>query len=226
MSVALGRWFGETARFGATAKVWALRKGDADREPALGQGVGTDFGLMSGRNRSDDGEPEPVPLLVVRPALVQALKGLEETVDFVWRDAWSGIGHRQDRVSLLHLGHDLDTAVDDVVEDGVRQQVGDEPLDEERVSVEGRRSRHLVDMDPDPVDGGPEVAQACGDSGGEVDWLAPTQPAFAAGQGEEGFDQARLLITGGEHLFGGGTPSVDRRRRVVQRDLDPPAPCG
>ncbi len=46
------------------------------------------------------------------------------------------------------------------------------------------------------------------------------QPAFAAGEGEQGFDQARLLIAGGEHLLGGGTPCRGRRAGVVERDLE------
>ena len=53
-----------------------------------------------------------------------------------------------------------------------------------------------------------------------------TQPAFAAGEGEEGLDQTRLLIVGGENLFGGGTPCVDRRGRVVQRNLEERALSG
>jgi len=48
----------------------------------------------------------------------------------------------------------------------------------------------------------------------------PVQPAFAAGEGEQGFDQARLLIAGGEYLYGSGTPGGGRRAGVVERNLE------
>ena len=56
-------------------------------------------------------------------------------------------------------------------------------------------------------------------TGGEVDGFASIEPALAAGEGEEGFDQARLLVVRGEHLLGGGTPCGDRRVGVVERNL-------
>lgn len=43
--------------------------------------------------------------------------------------------------------------------------------------------------------------------------------ALAAGEGEECFDQARLLIAAGEYLPGGGTPADSRCTGVVERDL-------
>ena len=63
-------------------------------------------------------------------------------------------------------------------------------------------------------------SEGSGDGGGEVDGLVSVQPAFAAGEGEQGLDQARLLIAGGEHLLGGGTPGGGRRAGVIERNLE------
>ena len=78
----------------------------------------------------DDGESEPVPVLVVCPAGIESLEGLEEAFEFGRCDVRSGVGHRQHGLAVLQGGNDLDAAVDGVVADGVCEQVGDEPLDE------------------------------------------------------------------------------------------------
>ena len=75
-------------------------------------------------------------------------------------------------------------------------------------------------MDPEPAGLGLQAGQGRGDHGGEVDGLVLGQPAFAAGEGEQGLDQARLLVAGGEHLLGGATPRDGRRAGVVERDLE------
>ena len=164
------------------------REDDPDREPAVGHGMRVDAGLVGGSNGPDDGESEPVPVLVVRAARIEPLKGLEEAVDLSWRDACSGIGHRQHGLAAGHLGHDLDAAADDVVAYGVGEQIGDEPFDEQRVSIEECRCRHLVDVDPQSVDLGLEVDKGRGDGGSEVDGFVSIEAAFTAGEGEKSFD--------------------------------------
>ena len=174
---------------------------------------------MSGSDGPDDGESEPVPVLVVRPARIEPLKGLEEAVDFSWRDERSGVGHREHGLALLHPGQDFDSAVDNVVANGVGEQVGDEPFDEKRVALEGSRRGHLVDVDPQSVDLWLEVDKGRGDEGGEVNGFVCSQPAFAAGEGEEGFDEVFLLVVGGEKFYGGGSPGLCAGVGVVERDL-------
>jgi hypothetical protein len=161
-----------------------------------------------------------VPVLVVGPVPVESLEGLEEAVDFRWRYEGSGVGHRQDGPAVLHSGPDLGTAFGAVVPDGVGEQVGHQPFDEQGISVEGRWFGHIVDSNPEPADLGRQGGQGGGDGGSEVDGFVFVQAAFAAGQGEQGFDQARLLIAGGEHLLGGGTPRGGRRTRVIERNLE------
>jgi hypothetical protein len=182
--------------------------------------VGSDDGVVCGGDGSDDGQSESVPVRVVCPAPVEPLEGLEEAVDIRQRDKRPGVGHRQDGLAVGHPGPDLDTAVGHVMADGVGEQVGHEPFHEQRVSIEGRRFRQRVDVDPESAGLGLQVGQGRGDGGGEVDGLVAVQPAFAAGQGEQGFDQACLLIAGGEHLLGGGTPGRGRRVGVVERNLE------
>ncbi len=203
---------------GSWARGW--REDDAHGQAAVGPGVGGDGGVVCGRDGPDDGQPEPVPVRVVGPAPIEPLEGLEEAVDVRGRDEWSGVGHRQDGHAGRHPGPDLDPATRHVVADRVGEQVGHEPFREQRVSVEGGRGCHRVDVDPEPAGLGLQVSQGRGDGGGEVDGLVPGQPAFAAGQGEQGLDQACLLIAGGEHLLGGGTPCLGRRVGVVERNLE------
>ena len=88
-------------------------------------------------------------VLVAWPARIEPLEGLEEAVDLSWRDEWSGVGHRQDGPAVLDPGPDLDTAAGHVVADGVGDQVGDEPFDEQRVAIERRRGatrRHVAEQ--------------------------------------------------------------------------------
>ena len=201
---------------------WArgLREADAYAKAAAGHGVGRDGGVVCGRDGPDDGQSEPVPVLVVCPAAVEPLEGLEEAVDVRWRDEWPGVGHRQDGLALLHPRPDLGTAVGNVVADGIGEQVDHEPFDEQRVSIEGRGFCHLIDANSEPAGLGLQAGQCRRDGGGEVDGFVSAQPAFAAGQGEQCFDQARLLIAGGEHLQGGGAPGRGRRAGVVERNLE------
>ena len=175
---------------------------------------------MRGRDGSDDGQPEPVSVPVVCPAPIEPLEGLEEAVHFPGRYGWSGVGHRQDGPAVLYPGPDLDPAAGHVVADGVGEQVGYEPFDEQGVAIEGRRFAHLAYVDPESVGLGPETGKGRRDGGGEVNGFVSVQPAFAAGQGEQGLDQARLLIAGGEHLLGGATPVGGRRAGVVERHLE------
>jgi hypothetical protein len=175
---------------------------------------------VRGRDGPDDGQSEPVPVLVVGPARIEPLEGLEEAVDVRGRHERSGVRHRQNGPAVLHLGHDLDPAVGHVVANGVREQVDHEPFDKQGVSIQGRGFCHLVDVDPISAGLGLQTGQHRGDGGGEVDRFVVVQPAFAAGQGEQGFDQAGLLIAGGEHLLGGAAPCRGRRAGVIERNLE------
>jgi len=166
---------------------WArgLREADAHAEAAVGHGAGGDGGVVCGRDGPDDGQSEPVPVLVGRPARIEPLEGLEEAFDFRWPDEWSGVGHRQDGLAVLHPGPDLDTAAGNVVADGVGEQVGDEPFDEQGVAIEGCRFGHLVDVDPEPAGLGLQAGQGRSDPG------TSTSPGTGSGTGGGGTPAAQ-----------------------------------
>ena len=59
-----------------------MREDDTHAEAAVGRGVRGDRGVVCGRDGSDDGQSEPMPLPVACPAPIEPLEGLEETFDF------------------------------------------------------------------------------------------------------------------------------------------------
>jgi len=72
-------------------------------------------------------------------ALLDAGEGVEEVVHLVRVDAWSGIGDAQDGHSAVGECCYLDGAVGSVVANGVVDDVGDEPFDQDGISPGGRR---------------------------------------------------------------------------------------
>ena len=85
---------------------------------------------MSGGDGSDDGKPESVPIAVVRPAGIETLERLKQAVDVARRNESPRVGHAEHGAVIVGLGDDFDVAIDDIVADGVIDQIGREPLDE------------------------------------------------------------------------------------------------
>ena len=110
--------------------------------------MGSDAGLVGGGDGSDDREPEPVPLLVVPPARVEPLEGLEESVYVAGGDDRAGVGERQDGFAVGDGGGGLDVVPDHVVADGVVDQVGDQTLDKRRVTVDSGGPGRRLDVQP------------------------------------------------------------------------------
>ena len=180
--------------------------------------VGGDGGVVGGGDGSDDGEAEAVAVFVVGAAGVEALERLEEPVDLAGRDDRAGVGHREHGFAVGGVGGDLHVPAGDVVADGVVDEVGDEAFDESGVAVERGGA-----------DGGLDVqSEAFGVEAGarqdgladvrEVGSLSVVEPALAAGEGEEGFDEAFLFPVGGEELLAGGSPHV-RGGGIAEGDL-------
>jgi hypothetical protein len=59
-------------------RVRGLREDDLDAEPAAGSGLSGEGGAVRDRDGPDDGQSEPVPVLVVGPAGIEPLEGLEQ----------------------------------------------------------------------------------------------------------------------------------------------------
>ncbi len=72
-----------------------------------------------------------MPILVVGPARIESLEGPEQPLDFSRGDERSGVGDGHEGVSTSCAGHNLDVAVDDVMADGIGEQVDDQSLDEQ-----------------------------------------------------------------------------------------------
>ena len=92
--------------------------------------MGTDRRLVGSSNRADDGESEPVTILVVRATRIEPLEGLEEAVDFTERYEHSRVGHRHHGVTVEYLGRDVDTTADHIVSYCVTEKVGHQSFDE------------------------------------------------------------------------------------------------
>jgi hypothetical protein len=116
--------------FQRCSRARGVREGDAHGEAAVGHGAGGDGSVVRGHDGSHDGQSKPMPVAIDCSMPIEPLEGLEEAVDYRWRDQWSGVGHRQDGLALLHPGHDLDTAAGHVMANGVGGQIGHEPFDE------------------------------------------------------------------------------------------------
>ena len=77
-----------------------------------------------------------------------------------------------------------------------------QPLDQQRVAVEDGGLDVGSDVQAEAADLGAGGGQGGAGDGGQVDWLALAAAAFAAGQGEQRFDEAFLLGVGGEQFRG------------------------
>ena len=119
-------------------------------------------------------------------------------------------------LTVAGLCREADAAAVDVVVDGVAEEVGDEPLDQARVAGRLRRFERGVEDEPVVVRGG---RRGSGD-GGEVDGLTAVEAALAAGEREERFDQAFLLLADGEELLARVPVGVDAGVRVAERELE------
>ncbi len=126
------------------------------------------------------------------------------------------IGDGEKSSAVPALGCQLDATARGVVADRVRDEVRDEPFDETRIARRLGRSEVLVED---------ESVVACGPRGsggdrGEVDGLVAAEAALAAGEREQGFDQAFLLLADGEQLLAGVPVGVDARVGVAERELE------
>ena len=91
---------------------------------------------MCGGDGADDGETESVAVLVDRSARIKPLERLEEAFNFSRRNYRARVGHGQEGPVFRRASRDLHVPSDDVVAYGIGQQVDDEPLDQQGVSIE------------------------------------------------------------------------------------------
>lgn len=179
-------------------------EGDVDGEAAAGPGPGGDGGGVGGGDGLDDGQAEAVAAVTAGVARAEALEGLEQVVNFCFRDDLPRVGYRQDGVTPAGPGGDLNVPAGDVVPDGIVDQVGHELLDQERVAAEDGGLDVGVDVQAAGRRAG--GGQGFAGDGGQVSGLAFARAGFAAGQGEQRLDEAFLLGVGGEQVPADGLP--------------------
>jgi hypothetical protein len=196
-------------------------EGDVDGQAAVGPGFGGDGGGVGAGDGADDGQAEAVAVAVgAGGARAEPLEGLEQAVDFGGRDDLAGVGHRQDGAGVADLGGDLDFPAADVVPDGVVDQVRDQLLDQERVTVEGGGLEIGLDVQAEAADRGAGGGQGFAGDGGQVRGLALAGADFAAGQGEQRLEEVFLLGVGGEQFPADALPRIGGRGRVGEGDLE------
>src|SRR5580658_11078826 len=132
---------GPSPRLEARDRAGAGHRGeesDVDLETASGPGARRGGGAVGGGDGADDGQAEAVAAVAAGRARAQPLEGLEQAVDLGRRDDLPGVGHRQDCAAVAGRGGDPDVPAGDVVADAVVDQVGDQLLNQERVTIEDR----------------------------------------------------------------------------------------
>jgi hypothetical protein len=126
------------------------------------------------------------------------VEGLKETPELVAGDREAGVGDGQVGMSRACAGCDLDSAPADVVPDRVRDEVGDESLEEIRVPD---RPSGLERQDtPQPA----EIVsvERSGGNRAEVGRLAALRSLMAPRERETGLEQAFLPPARAEHVLG------------------------
>ena len=91
--------------------------------------------------------PSPWPSLCTARRGSSRLERLEEAFTFGRGNHWPRVGHGHEGPVFCRAGHHLHEASDDVVAYCIGEQVDDEPLDQQGVSVEWRRRCRFVDVD-------------------------------------------------------------------------------
>jgi hypothetical protein len=126
-------------RRGGRAGRCSRAKADADSEAAAGLGLRGHHSVVGVGDCLDDREAEAETAGGGPGPRVESLKRLEETSQLLGRDQLAGVGDNQDSTPWLGAGCDFDPAAGEVVPDRVRDEGGDEPLQEARVAGRGCR---------------------------------------------------------------------------------------
>ncbi len=171
---------------------------------------------MSVRDRLDDREAEPDPLGDVRRTSGEPPERLEETRNLTGRDERAAVRDRETGVPGGGVGSDLDPATDDIVADRVRDEVGDETLEQIRVTGRPGRFQHGHELEP----AGIVSLQRVGRDDREIDRLAPLEPTLAPGEHETGFEQPLLPPARRENVRADLPPESHIRIRVGEGQLE------
>ena len=96
------------SRYGDGASCARIREVHLDVEATFGSGTWAERGTVGAGDGADDGQAESVSVGVSDPLTAELLKGLEQTLDLVGWDHWSGVAHRDGCLACGRCGCDLD----------------------------------------------------------------------------------------------------------------------
>src|SRR4029450_1295315 len=99
-----------------------------DLQAAIGQGLGGGGAAVGGGDRADDGQAETGAAVGAGAVGLQSVERLEQGRDLVGGNEGAAVGDRDKGHGAGVAGVDLDPAAGLVVADGVLDQVGDQPL--------------------------------------------------------------------------------------------------
>jgi hypothetical protein len=119
-------------------------------------------------DRLDDGEAEPDTVAETLGVGVESLEGMEEFLDFAGRDQRAGVRDRENGTPRFEASCDLDAAVHGVVADRVRDEVGDETLEQVAIAARAGPLERKDALEPAQV----MRSQRLGRNRREVDRLA------------------------------------------------------
>ena len=86
------------------------------------------------RDRLDDGESQPVSVVVASAGVDESFERFEQALDLFGRHGRAGVRDRHDGVPVAGRGRDLEVSTGRVVADRVVDQVGDQALEESGIA--------------------------------------------------------------------------------------------
>ena len=98
-------------------------------------------------DRLDDGESQPVAVVVAGAGAVQSLERLEETLDLLGWNGRAGVRDGHEGMPVTSPGGDLDVSAGGVVADRVVDQVGDQALEQSWIARGRRRVQGCANVE-------------------------------------------------------------------------------
>ena len=121
-----------------------------DGQSPFRPGPGGDCRVVGNGDGFHDGQTETMALAPAGARPIETLEWLKQTLDVAAFYLVAAVGHRQDREVALSPGAHPGPTAGHVVAQGVVDQVGDEPLDQSRVSRRRRRLDMKLEADTEP----------------------------------------------------------------------------
>ena len=164
----------------------------------------------------DDREAEPGPAAWSGSMSLESVERLEEPPELHRRDDRAGIGDDEHGLPSRGTCRNFQSAAGEVVTGRVRDEVRNEPLDENGVAVEHRRLELADALEVAEIEGAKRVIRDCR----QVDPVTADEPAAAAGKGEARLEQPFLLQAGVEDIPSDFPPGGSIRERIGESQLE------